>query len=150
MIVADLQDAPFYEKVHPLFKQAFDYIRQHDLNSLPVGKIELNGEQLFLSVAEMEGKERDKALIETHQRYIDIQMPLQGVEIIGWRSESMCTSVSKPYDVDKDIAFFEDQPTNYITLHPGQFAIFFPHDGHAPGISNESIKKIIFKIKTEL
>jgi|YelNatPaOPRAMG01_1025707.scaffolds.fasta_scaffold00248_51 YhcH/YjgK/YiaL family protein len=150
MIVADFKDAAFYEKMHPLFKQAFDYIRQHDVAHLPTGKIELDGTKLWLTIAEIEGKKRDNALIETHQQYIDIQMPLHGIETIGWRADVTCNSMAKAYDADKDIAFFEDQPTTFITLHPGEFAIFFPHDGHAPGISSESIKKIIIKVKAAL
>ncbi|MGC9151998.1 MAG: YhcH/YjgK/YiaL family protein [Microbacter sp.] len=147
MIVADLKDAAFYEMMHPLFKQAFDYIRQHDVDQLPTGKTELNGDRLLLTVAEMQGKDRSLAMIETHQQYIDIQMPILGVETIGWRAGVDCHVVSKVYDADNDIAFFEDQPTAFITLHPGQFVIFFPHDGHAPGISDKAIRKIIFKVK---
>ena len=39
---------------------------------------------------------------------------------------------------------------DFITLVPGMFTIFFPHDAHEPGVSSTSlavaVKKIVFKI----
>lgn len=150
MIVATLTDTSLYEILHPRFKQAFDYLKQHDLSDTPVGKIMLDGENLFISVAEMEGKEIQAARTETHQKYIDIQMPLSAPETIGWVAETECTHVSQAYDTTKDIAFFEDRPTTYVTLKPGQYAIFFPQDGHAPGIAKGALKKLIVKVRVEL
>ena len=150
MIVDTLGEATLYEALHPRFKQAFDYLKQHDLSKAPVGKIMLDGDSLFISVAEMVGKEAQAARTETHQQYIDIQMPLSGSETIGWIAADACTHVTQSYDVTKDIAFFEDRPTTYVTLQPGQFAIFFPQDGHAPGITSGNLKKIIVKVRIAL
>jgi YhcH/YjgK/YiaL family protein len=147
MIVDTLAESTLYEALHPRFKQAFDYVKQHDLSKASVGKIVLDDDNLFISVAEMEGKEAEAAHTETHQQYIDIQMPLSGSETIGWIAADDCKHVSQSYDATKDIAFFEDQPTTYISLEPGQFAIFFPHDGHAPGITSGKLRKIIIKVR---
>ena len=35
----------------------------------------------------------------------------------------------------------------YIAVKPGMFAIFFPQDGHAPGITPDGVKKVIVKVK---
>jgi YhcH/YjgK/YiaL family protein len=150
MILDTLGETKLYEALHPRFKQAFDYLKQHDLTQAPVGKIVLDGDNLFISVAEMEGKEAQTARTETHQHYIDIQMPLSGSETIGWVAADDCKRVAQPYDVAKDIAFFEDRPTTYVILQPSQFAIFFPQDGHAPGIATGSLKKIIVKVRIAL
>jgi len=147
MIVDTLGEATLYQALHPRFKQAFDYLKQHDLTKAPIGKIVLDGDNLFISIAEMEGKEAQAARTETHQQYIDIQMPLSGSETIGWIAADECKRVAQSYDAAKDIAFFEERPTTYVTLHTGQFAIFFPQDGHAPGIATGSLKKIIVKVK---
>lgn len=150
MIVDTLNETTQYEAIHPRFKQAFDYLKQHDLTNAPVGKIMLDGDNLFISVAEMEGKEAQAARTETHQKYIDIQMPLSNTETIGWIAADACKHVTQAYDASKDIAFFEEQPTTYISLKPGQFAVFFPQDGHAPGISTGILKKIIVKVRIAL
>lgn len=52
-----------------------------------------------------------------------------------------------PYNAEKDITFFEGLAETYITVKPGMFAIFFPQDGHAPGISPDGVKKVIVKVK---
>ena len=51
------------------------------------------------------------------------------------------------YNAEKDITFFEGLAETYITVKPGMFAIFFPQDGHAPGITLEGVKKVIVKVK---
>ena len=43
------------------------------------GKYELDGARLFVSVASLSGKDKNDAAIETHKKYIDIQLPLLGV-----------------------------------------------------------------------
>ena len=47
------------------------------------------------------------------------------------------------------ITFHVDRPTAYTKIYPGQFAVYFPEDGHAPGIGEGSIRKIIVKVQVE-
>ena len=34
----------------------------------------------------------------------------------------------------------------YLKTKPGMFAIFFPQDAHAPGVSPDGVKKVIVKV----
>ena len=43
---------------------------------------------------------------------------------------------------------FDGLAEAYIPVEPGMFAIFFPQDGHAPGITPDGVKKVIDKVKT--
>ena len=61
--------------------------------------------RLFVSVASLSGKDKNDAAIETHKKYIDIQLPLLGVEKIGWKPGCELQEVSVPYNEEKDIAF---------------------------------------------
>ena len=58
-----------------------------------------------------------------------------------------CVPTNAPYNVEKDITFFEGLAETYIAVKPGMFAIFFPQDGHAPGITPDGVKKVIVKVK---
>ena len=49
MIVSRLENSSRIESLHPLFKQLFDYVKTHDLLNAPLGRIELDGDNLFLS-----------------------------------------------------------------------------------------------------
>ena len=35
---------------------------------------------------------------------------------------------------------------NFVTVKKGMFAIFFPQDAHAPGVTQTALKKAVFKI----
>ena len=50
----------------------------------------------------------------------------------------------------RDIEFFDCELETWFTLQPGEFALFFPNDAHAPLVGEEkSIRKAVFKIRIE-
>ncbi|RHU30380.1 MULTISPECIES: YhcH/YjgK/YiaL family protein [Parabacteroides] len=149
MILDSLNNTEKVERLHPLFKKAFDYIKETDFSKVEDGKYELDGSRLFINVASLTGKDKKDAAIETHKKYIDIQLPLLGVEKIGWKPGCELQEESIPYDEAKDIAFYVDRPTAYTKIYPGQFAVYFPEDGHAPGIGEGNIRKVIVKVQVE-
>ncbi|MDP4277327.1 MAG: YhcH/YjgK/YiaL family protein [Bacteroidota bacterium] len=146
MILDSLKNSDAYCALHPLLKKAFDYIKSHDLSVIEPGKIVVDGDRLFISVSELNGKTPEAAKMEGHQKYIDIQIVLKGEEKMGWTAIEHCTHVLEPYNSEKDIAFFTDKPTAFIDVQPGEFVIFFPEDGHAPAIGDGPIKKAIVKV----
>lgn len=131
------------------FQKAFDYIKETDFSKVEDGKYELDSSRLFVNVVTLTGKDKKEAAIETHKKYIDIQLPLRGVEKIGWKPEGELQEASTPYDEANDIAFYVDRPTAYTKIYPGQFVIYFPQDGHAPGIGEGNIRKVIVKVQVE-
>ncbi len=146
MILDSLENAGLYEFIHPGFQQAFDFLRKTDLVALPLGKIELNGTSLFVNVVEIAGKTAEVARMETHNKYIDIQVPISTLETMGWIAGNKLKEVTEPYNADKDISFFADKATSFIVVQPFEFAVFFPTDGHQPGIAVGKLKKIIIKV----
>jgi len=146
MILDSLQNSGLYESIHPRFKQAFDFLRNTDLTTLPLGKIELDGTNLFVNVVEITGKTLESTLLETHNLYIDIQIPITANETMGWITGNSLKNITDSYNAEKDITFYSDKSTNYLLVQPYEFAIFFPVDGHQPGISEGQHKKIIVKV----
>ncbi|RPJ33418.1 MAG: DUF386 domain-containing protein [Verrucomicrobiaceae bacterium] len=147
MILDDLADSAVYEPLHPLFPQAFAHLRRLATQSdLPEGRVELDGERIYAMVGHAPGKPRDAARTETHQRYIDIQYAVQGTDLIGWMPVSDCRQ-PEGYNETKDVEFYGDRPTTWFELRGGQFAVFLPHDAHAP-MANEgqSLVKIVIKV----
>lgn len=146
MILDSLSNSSRIEALHPLFKKAFDFIKATDFSKMEDGKIILEENKLTVTVASIFGKAKEEASIETHNKYIDIQLPLLGVEKIGWKAGSELQQVSVPYNQEKDITFYVDRPTAYTKIYPGQFVIYYPEDGHAPGIGLGAIRKVIVKV----
>ena len=148
MIIGSLNDTERIEILNPHFKKIFDYLKSHDLQSLPLGKTEIDGDRAWLNVSEVEGKTEALAEMETHDQYIDIQLPLEGAETFGWQSRGELThEAGSGYDVVKDITVYADRAVVFFTLSAGQFCIFFPEDGHVPCIGTGKIKKIVVKVK---
>ncbi len=147
MIVSNLQNSERIESLHPLFKKVFDYIKTHDLLHTECGKIELDGDNLFINNANPTLIPAEKQVLELHRTYIDIQILLEGKERMGWKAIEDLKEEVQPYDKERDCAFYADRPTSFIDLQPGQFAIFYPEDAHAPIIGEGKVRKLIAKIK---
>ena len=83
---------------------------------------------------------------ETHRRYIDIQFSAEGVDRIGWMPVTECLH-PQGYDSEKDVEFYDDIPGTWIEVGPGQLAIFFPSDAHAPmANTGKDMTKIVIKV----
>ena len=82
MVVDRLENIEKYASLNPLFAQAIEFLKSHDLNALEVGKTELKGKDLLVNVAQTKPKTKEDAKLETHKDFIDIQIPLSGTEII--------------------------------------------------------------------
>ena len=147
MVVDTLENLEKYASLNPLFAQAIEFLKSHDLHAMEVGKTELNGKDLVINIAQTTPKTKEQAKLETHNEFIDIQVPLSGTEIMGYTPGKDCVPADAPSSAEKDITFFEGLAEPYIAVKPGMFAIFFPQDGHAPGISPDGVKKVIVKVK---
>lgn len=148
MIIDTLSNAPKYFGVHPLFAQAFGYIAQTDLAAAADGKGEIGpGLKTILSTGAGKTREASLAKFECHDRNIDIQVCVDGLETIGWKPREKCVQPNGDYNPEKDVRYFHDAPDTYFQLSPGQFALFFPEDVHAPMIGEGSIRKLVIKVK---
>ncbi|KAA6350110.1 Toxin-antitoxin biofilm protein TabA [termite gut metagenome] len=147
MIIDTLENIEKYVSLNPLFAEAVKFIKTNDLQALEPGKIELIDKDLVVNVSQTFPKTKEEARLETHNEFIDIQIPLSGVEIMGYTPGKDCQPIDAPYNAEKDITFFKGTSDEYISVKQGMFAIFFPQDGHAPGITPTGVKKIIIKVK---
>ncbi len=133
--------------MHPLFAKAFEFINQQGLKEIAIGKYPIDGDNLHAAVFEKPGTDKAEAKFEAHDHCIDIQVCISGQETMGWKPRQDCVDIKIPYNSEKDVTFFNDQPDTYFEFHGGQFAIFYPEDVHAPMIGDEVIKKMVVKVK---
>ena len=146
MILDTLENFGKYVSLNPLFPKVLEYLQNTDLMAQEPGCVNIDGNKLFVNHNVAKGKTVDQARMETHNATLDIQIPLSCPEVIGYITRQYLSRAE--YDATKDITFYLDRPEQYITVHPGEFVIFFPEDGHAPCISPvPEYKKVIFKIK---
>lgn len=146
MIIDKIENLDKYASLNPLFPQAIEFLKSHNLIEMEVGKTELKGADLVINIQQTDPKNKEQAKLETHNKFIDIQMPLSGTEVMGYTAAKDCQPADAVYDGEKDITFFEGAAQSYIAVEPGMFAVFFPQDGHAPGISESGLKKVVVKV----
>lgn len=148
MIIDTLNNGSKYTSLHPLFASAFNFINQNDLTTLKDGVIQIE-EGLKVIVATGNGKTAEASLakFECHDKNIDIQVCVKGLETIAWKPREKCVTPNGDYNPEKDVRFFSDAPDMDFQLTDNQFAIFYPEDVHAPMIGEGEIKKLVFKVK---
>ncbi len=146
MIIDTLANLGKYVALNPLFQDVVDYINNNDLASMPTGKVLIKGNELYANFTVAKGKAKAEAKLESHDVMIDIQIPFNVPESMGYTPRTDLDE--QPYNAEKDITFYDGLAQQYITVHPGMFVIFFPQDAHAPCVSEASeIRKVIFKMK---
>jgi YhcH/YjgK/YiaL family protein len=146
MILDVLENAHRYLTLNTGFAKAIAYLSRPDLKALPAEKYEIDGERVYAMVSRDHGREKKDALLETHEKYIDIQLVLAGTDEMGWKPRSSCKRPSGEYDPETDLQFFADEPDAWLSVESGSFAIFFPEDAHMPMISPGQIHKVVVKV----
>ena len=102
-------------------------------------------------VSEYTTKEENANGYEAHREWIDIQYLLKGSEKICCLPLEYLKEI-KAYDAGKDAAFYEEASVagQEMQVGNGYFAVFFPQDGHKPGLYAkvcEQVKKVVVKVK---
>jgi len=149
MILDILENAHRYLALYKGFARAFDFLLRPDLKDLPVGKYEIDVDRVYAIVSKEHGRRKEDALLETHEKYIDIQLVLAGTDDMGWKPKSLCKHPFGEYNQKNDEQIFTDEPDAWLSTKSGAFAIFFPEDAHMPLISSGQLHKIIVKVAVD-
>ncbi len=136
-----------YTSLHPRFARVLDFVQRQPLEQLPEGKHEIDGQNLFVIVAEYETKLVEDCIFEAHRKYIDVQVMLRGEERMGFAPLSR--GEAEPYQEERDLTIVRGN-SDFLLLSEGYFTIFFPQDAHIPGVMDQQqpnkVRKAIFKI----
>jgi len=147
MIIDTLENLEKYVAVNPRLQVVADYVKSVDLEKLENGKHQIMGDDVFVNVQTLKGKQRETAPFEYHRQMVDVQIPLSGSETYGYKP--VVDLPAAPFDEANDCALIHgEEATCFVTCRKGMFVIFFPEDGHAPGITDASeLHKLIFKVR---
>ena len=144
MILDTFSRAAVYTTLHPLFEAGFQFIREQGA-SAAVGRYELAG-GAYAMVQEYQTQAVEGALFEFHRRYIDIQYVAQGSETIYFASLDRLKAGE--YEYEKDYLPLGGSGSA-LALQAGDFAVFFPQDGHLPSrVTSDgpgTVRKIVVK-----
>lgn len=137
--------------IGPAWQKAINWLKNNQ--EKPVGEYEIQGRDIWASVATVATQPRSECVFEAHRQYIDIHFCIKGGEIIEW-SPLEHLKPTMEFDQIKDYCLYEPpaRATN-LAMTPGMLAIFFPADAHMPKVQTEQtdiITKVVIKIKQSL
>ena len=146
MILDTIDNLGKYLSLNPNFAKALEFLQNSNLAELPLGRNEVYGDLVYANVVEVKVKSKEEAPIEIHRKYIDVHVPLSGDEVIGYTPLNELPYADFVEEDDAALYPASLLARDYFNVKIGEFAIFFPQDGHAPAITDKPLKKIIIKV----
>ena len=149
---ASINPTELHHQVHlnpGRWEKAFRFLATADLATLPKGRYELDGTDLYASVDEYLSREPEDCRLEAHRKYADIQYVITGQEQIGITPLAE-TLEAIPYHPDNDILFLDGEVGLYGQATPERFFVFFPYDAHMPCLKSgerSPVKKVVVKVR---
>jgi biofilm protein TabA len=141
------------DAVFKYFKQAIDKKSEvyNRILSLPVGafeKVHITNE-IFALEQVFYTKDREQCFIESHQKYIDFQLIIQGDEQMEYIDIDKL-KVESPYEGNKDLITYKmvDNTSKFL-LQDSDLAVFFPDDAHI-GLPKAEEVKLVYKTVVKL
>ncbi len=147
MVLDQLESSGIYLGLHERLGQAFAFLRQKDLLKLVPGRLAIEGDAVFALVQDYHSKPLSEIAWEAHRRHIDVQYLVAGQELIGHGHIRRFTVEQEQPERDLVALAGSGQ---LFKLESGQFAIFWPHDAHAPGLAIDTpgpVRKVVVKIE---
>ena len=110
MIIGTVHNSSRYYNLGVGVKTALQYLAEHEneLESLPAGKYEIDGDNVNFSVMEFEAAKPEEKFFETHDEHIDIHVTLKGTEWYGYYPAEKVTD-EKDHSAEKDNRHFYDK-----------------------------------------
>lgn len=141
MIIDNIENLKIYKNIP---NEVIDFLSRLNLSDIELGKKVLS-DNVYLNIEEYSTKLLENAKFESHDKYIDIQLLLNGMEEIYYTSR-FGLNVNIPYNEERDITFYSDPVKKFpsVKLDGSNFMMIFPHEAHAPQVSiDENIQKVL-------
>ena len=78
MLCANIKQIEKHDYLAERFKKGYDFLKNTDLMSLPVGRVDIDGDDVFASVQEYITLPETECRYEAHDKYYDIQYVAAG------------------------------------------------------------------------
>ena len=137
------------KKAHPLFGKAFDVLEGLIEGDPTDGRYDVAGDDAYIMVSTYETKPvNEERRFETHRDYIDVQLLLEGRELVGFAKKEDL-AVTDEYRPDYELYGMVDE-FDRVILGKGKFVVIYPNEPHAPGLAAgepETVRKVVVKVK---
>ncbi|MBF0619365.1 MAG: YhcH/YjgK/YiaL family protein [Candidatus Omnitrophica bacterium] len=127
------------------------FLETYDVQTPAPREFEILGRELFVRSSAYETRSPGEGKFEAHQVYADIQVVLQGAEIMQVADPEGLAPLTA-YDAAADCRFFAaSKGISDILVPQGSFVMFFPGEAHRPCCHPPSgkamVRKLVFKVR---
>ena len=145
MIYDMLTNVEKYRGISKNLDTAIDFLVKTDLSALPLGQTEIDGDNVFANVMEAQAKPVEELNFEIHKKYMDIQIDIEGTEVIciGLGEAKELT----PFSGDFGTVTVENSST--CIMGPGRFIVCMTEEPHLPSAAASEdlhLKKCVIKV----
>ncbi len=151
MIFDTIENAKTYKGLNARIDRALEEVAKFTPENYTVGRVDIEGDDLYLNVSAYETHPSEGALAEAHRQYIDVMYMVEGEEIIYVKPTDKLQNITKEYDPSIEALLAElDGDATPVRLQAGSFVVLFPQDAHSPGCCVDApatVKKIIGKVR---
>lgn len=138
----------YFAESDPIYK-AIKYVIDFD-HTIPDGKYEVNGRELFAKVATYDTSPAEQRKFENHKDYIDVQIILSGKERMDVSIGQKLEPVGSYDEIDDVTKYMAPDSYTSVAMVPGMFVVFFPQDIHRPNCNLDETsrnRKICMKVR---
>lgn len=130
-------------------EKALNFLRSVNVSEKDEG-IYVVSEDFWYSVQSYDTKAADECKLESHRRYVDIQLILNGSEYMEI-ADVLRLEKETEYDFDNDVSFWKSPSRiGRVLLSKGDSIILYPENAHRGGIKTDKghrVVKLVGKVK---
>ena len=136
------------EIIQNRIQKTLEYLNNMDLKNLESGKHVIN-EWLYINVQEYMTKNISDCKYESHKKYVDIQMMINGIEALE-TSDVDKLELETEYNEESDVMFWKRKNNQMRTVITDKsYVILYPQNAHMPCIAVDKpvkVKKLVAKV----
>ena len=138
-----------YQKNPDSWKNAFKWLQETDLATIPAGRYIIPHSNMVASVEDGENEDFSKRQTESHQYNIDFMLVVDGTE--GFlRLDHQTSTLATKYKYDVVRYGYKPECAEYLQVPANRFVIMFPDDWHVAKVktkqASQKLRVVVIKV----
>jgi len=123
---------------------------ENKILSLVSGSYDAEYNDIKMNVGKYFTKEESDKFWESHKKYVDVQIMINGTEKVA--VSDIRNMNEKSFDSEKDLVILEGKKAFDVIMKTGDVLVFFPNDAHKPELNisendnSKNLRKIVTKV----
>jgi YhcH/YjgK/YiaL family protein len=151
MIIDGLHQVKLYNPPSNVLSDSIDFVLTNKFSMKSGNTYSIGKQGIYVIPQEYVVTKMEEKAIESHRKFIDIQVMMEGMEYLGYAEKKSLQSLG--YDEEHDFERMAGTLT-FLPLRQEFFAVLFPQDAHMPGVlgpgSTPAVKKMVIKVPVSL